>query len=158
MRAAMTSPRHALAHRPFDDPRVAAVFAAYPDGLRADLFALRALIIDTARATAGVGTLVEALKWGQPAYLPAQKRIGTTIRIDAVKHAADRYAAYFHCQTTLVSEFRARYGDVFAFEGNRALVFTHGAKLPRAALRHCLALALTYHARQRGVERSPTIL
>lgn len=138
------------AARPFDDAAVGAVFAAYPDGLRADLLALRALIFATARATAGVGALVETLKWGQPAYLPARPRIGSTIRIDAVKRLPARYALFVHCQTTLMASFRERYPDAFAFEGNRALVFARGAALPRAALKHCIALALTYHARQRA--------
>lgn len=123
-----------------------AVFDAYPGGVRAELMALRALIFATARATAGVGPLVETLKWGQPAYLPARPRVGTTVRIDALK-APDRYAVFFHCQTTLVSDFRERYPDVFDFQGNRAIILARGAALPRDALAHCIALALTYHRR-----------
>ncbi len=52
---------------------------------------------------------------------------------------------FFHCQTTLVAEFRERYPAVFAFEGNRALLFRIGDPLPVDALRHCVARALTYH-------------
>jgi hypothetical protein len=138
-----------MLERPFGDVRVRAAFDSYPDGLRADLLALRALILATARETEGVGALVETLKWGQPAHLPARPGIGTTIRIDVVKGEPARYAMYVHCQTTLMASFRERYGDAFAFEGNRALIFARGARVPRAALRHCIAMALTYHARQR---------
>jgi len=92
-----------------------------------------------------VGTLVETLKWGQPAYLPARPRTGSTVRIDAIKNDPDRYGLFVHCQTTLISDFRQIYEDRFEFQGNRALVFSHGEPLPREALQHCVSLALTYH-------------
>jgi hypothetical protein len=111
---------------------------------------LRALILDTARETGGVGSLIETLKWGQPSYLLAAPLVGTTVRIDAAKGAADRYAASFHCQTSLVETFRELYPRTFAFEGNPALVFTIDKPPPTKPLRHCLALALTYHARKRA--------
>ncbi len=41
----------------FEEPRVAAVFDAYPPAVRAKLLALRKLIFDTARRTDGVGSL-----------------------------------------------------------------------------------------------------
>jgi Domain of unknown function (DU1801) len=136
--------------QPFQDPDVQAVFDAYPAKLRARLLDLRQLVLDTAGETQGVGPLVETLKWGQPAYLPARPRIGSTIRIDALKSLEPRCAIFFHCQTTLVSTFRDLYADVLAFEGNRAIVLPAAGKLPRDALRHCIAIALTYHARRRG--------
>ena len=88
-------------------------------------------------------------QFAQPAYLPAKARTGTTVRIDAVKGDPDRYAAYFHCQTTLIDSFRELYPDEFTFEGNRALLFERGGKLPKAALKHCIGLALTYHSTPR---------
>ncbi|MGH6883161.1 DUF1801 domain-containing protein [Hypericibacter sp.] len=136
-----------MRHRPFSDPAVAEVFAAYPPTLRPALLALRTLIFEVADAQLGKGGLVETLKWAQPAYLPAKPRTGTTVRIDAVKGDPDRYAAYFHCQTTLIDRFRELYPDDFAFAGNRALLFERERKLPKAALKHCIGLALTYHAR-----------
>lgn len=137
----------AMRNRAFSDPAVAEVFAAYRPAPRPSLLALRALIFETAEEQLGKGGLIETLKWAQPAYLPAKARMGTTVRIDAVKGDPDRYAAYFHCQTTLIDRFRDLYPDEFTFEGNRALLFQRGEKLPRPALKHCLALALTYHAR-----------
>jgi len=65
----------------FANADVAAVFRAYPAPLRARLLALRRLIFDTAAETDGVGPLDETLKWGQPSYLTAASRSGTTIRI-----------------------------------------------------------------------------
>lgn len=125
------------------DPKVAAVFDAYGPGQRAALLDLRGLIL-AAAAEAGV-EVVETLKWGEPAYLPAKARVGTTVRIDALKGSADGYAMYVHCQTTLMDSYRHLYPDDFTFEGQRALVFRAGAAVPEAALKHCIAMALTYH-------------
>lgn len=130
-------------------PKVRAVFDAYPARLRGPLLKLREIILKTAAETPGVGKLTETLKWGEPAYLRAQPNIGTTVRINAVKGSADRYAALFHCQTTLLPTFREMYPDAFVFEGNRALIFTAGKAVPVRPFKHCVALALTYHARGR---------
>jgi hypothetical protein len=127
---------------------VDAIFRAYPDPVRSKLKALRRLIFDTAKTTAGVGALEEALKWGQPSYLTTESKSGSTIRIDQVKTEAGRYAVYFHCQTDLVETFRELYPDL-RYGGNRAILLDAGDKLPEAALRHCIALALTYHAQKR---------
>lgn len=62
----------------FADPAVAAVFAAYPAGMRKRLLALRALVLDVAAKTEGVGPLTETLKWGQPSYLTDETKSGTT--------------------------------------------------------------------------------
>jgi len=130
------------------DAAVAAVFDAYPTRLKAKLLALRRLILETAASTPGVGTLEETLKWGQPSYLTSESRSGSTIRIDRVKpdgDGAERYALYVHCQTTLVSTFRQLYRDQLTFGGNRSILLDADRPIPKAALKHCIALALTYH-------------
>ena len=99
----------------------------------------------TAKATEGVGALQETLKWEQPSYLTAETGSGSTIRIDQVKSGAKRYAVYFHCQTDLVETFRELYPTELSFGGNRSMLLEAGDELPHAALRHCIALALTYH-------------
>jgi hypothetical protein len=131
------------------DPAVDAVFAAYPKSLKAKLLALRRLILDTAAATKGVGELEETLKWGQPSYLTTATKSGSTIRIDQVKASASQYAVYFHCQTDLVATFRDLYPKELIYVGNRAVIFNADDAIPEAALRHCVALALTYHLRRR---------
>jgi hypothetical protein len=133
----------------FSDPAVAAVFRAYPGPVRARLLALRRLILDTAMATKGVGAIEEALKWGQPSYLTAETKSGSTIRIDRVKSEAGRYAVFFHCQTNLVATFREIYPTELRYGGNRCILLDAKQAVPEAALRHCLALALTYHLRKR---------
>jgi hypothetical protein len=133
----------------FSDPRVRAVFRAYPSELRARLLELRRLIFETASKTAGVGKLRETLKWGQPSYLTADSNSGTTIRIDEATSEPGKYALYVHCQTDLLARFRELYPRTFEYRGNRAIVLAAGRKIPRAALRHCIALALTYRLRKR---------
>lgn len=133
----------------FSDPAVEAVFAAFPKPLKARLLALRRLIFDTAAATKGVGTLEETLKWGQPSYLTAETKSGSTIRLDRVKSSSDQYAVYFHCQTDLVATFRELYPKQLSYAGNRAVIFNAKDDIPEAALRHCVGLALTYHLGKR---------
>jgi hypothetical protein len=152
MRIAMKKPvRKSAAKKRTGKPDTAvnAVFSAYPKPVKAKLLALRRLIFDTAKTTTGVGALEEALKWGQPSYLTTESKSGSTIRIDQVKAEAGRYAVYFHCQTDLVKTFRELYPEL-RYGGNRSILLDAGDKLPEAALRHCVALALTYHARKRG--------
>ena len=131
------------------DRAIEAVFEAYPQPVKSRLLALRRLIFDTAKTTKGVGALEEALKWGQPSYLTTESKSGSTIRIDDVKAEAGRYAVYFHCQTDLVETFRERYPEL-RYGGNRSILLDAGEKVPKAALRHCIALALTYHARKKA--------
>ena len=139
-------------HVPTSDAAVEAVFTSYPAPVKSKLLALRRLIFDTAKATSGVGTLEEALKWGQPSYLTTESKSGSTIRIDQVKAQAGQYAVYFHCQTDLVETFRELYPKL-RYGGNRSILLDASEKLPEAALRHCVALALTYHARKRKAGR-----
>lgn len=129
-------------------PSAAPLLRSYPAPLRAKLAALRSLILRTAAETEGVGPIEETLKWGQPSYLTAVSKSGSTIRIDRVKSESGKYAMYFHCQTGLVATFRELYPDLFVYQGNRSIVFDVRDKIDKAALRHCIARALTYHARK----------
>jgi len=126
-----------------------AVFEAFPPPVKSRLLALRRLIFDTAKTTEGVGALEEALKWGQPSYLTTESKSGSTVRIDQIKNEAGGYAVYFHCQTDLVETFRELYPEL-RYGGNRSILLDAGEKLPETALRHCIALALTYHARKKA--------
>jgi hypothetical protein len=92
--------------------------------------------------------LQESLKWGQPSYLTTETKSGSTIRIDQVKPTPGQYALYFHCQTNLVETFRELYPEL-RYGGNRSILLDAKEKLPEAALRHCVALALTYHLNKR---------
>ncbi|SED82738.1 DUF1801 domain-containing protein [Bradyrhizobium erythrophlei] len=146
MRKPATSTSKAV--RPPQPKGADALFDGYPAPVKAKLLALRRLIFDTAKATRGVGALEETLKWGQPSYLTPETGSGSTVRIDQVKPAADQVAVYFHCQTNLVETFRELYPEL-SYSGNRAILLDVAGRLPEPALRHCVALALTYHLKKR---------
>jgi hypothetical protein len=114
---------------------------------------LRALIFDAAAKTDGVGALAETLKWGQPSYLTPETKSGTTVRIDAAKDGSGRAAMYFHCQTDLVDRFRSLYPEL-RYEGNRAIVFEANDDIPAEPLRHCVAMALTYHLAKKRAKQT----
>ena len=134
---------------PLASPEVRDVFAAYPVDVRAKLLTLRKLIFETAASTPGVGALEETLKWGQPAYLTPQTGSGSTIRLDAIKAQPGHCAMIVHCQTDLAATFRTLYPDTLRIGGNRSILLAPQERLPEAELRHCIALALTYHIRRR---------
>ncbi len=124
-------------------------FSIYPKPVRKQLLALRQMIFDVAKKTSGVVKLEEALRWGQPSYLTPETGSGSTIRIDHIKNEPGKYAMYFICTSGLIEDFKELYKDEMKFVGNRSIVFDVGDRLPEAALRHCISLALTYHLRKK---------
>jgi hypothetical protein len=135
--------------KPFSDESVAAVFESYPAGTRKSLLTIRKLIFDTAKRTPGVGNITETLKWGQPSYLTTETKSGSIIRIDTLKLKPGSFAIYVHCQTTLIDSFKARFGDAFNYDGNRAIIFSETQCIPEEKVSECIALALTYHLAKR---------
>lgn len=127
----------------------ALLFDRYPEEVRAKLLALRKLIFEVAATTPGVGALTETLKWNQPSYVTEQTRSGSLIRIDQIKNSPDKYAMYFHCQTTLLEDFRKLFEGDFCFVGNRCIIFDVKKPLPEKKLRQCIEMALTYHQRKK---------
>jgi len=128
-----------------NNPEVADVFNRYPPTIQKRLMQLRQWIIDVATETEGVKGLEETLKWGEPSYLT---QTGSTIRMGWKEKSPDQYALYFHCKTKLVDTFKEVYGDQFRFEGNRAIILYLDEEIPVDALKHCIALSLTYHLRK----------
>lgn len=110
--------------------------------MRERLLFLRQLILETASELETVGAIEETLKWGEPSYV---SKTGSTIRIDWKASFPGQYAMYFHCKTRLVGTFKELYRDQFQFEGNRAILFNEQEQIPINELKHCIALALTYH-------------
>lgn len=106
----------------------------------------RQLIEQAARETEGVGPLAENVKWGEPSFAPAKRNTGSSVRLQ--QRANGDVALMFICHTGLVEEFRELYGDRLEFEGNRAIVLKSGQEYDAAAVKHCIALALTYHRRK----------
>lgn len=134
---------------------VRAVFDAAPEGARAGMLVLRRLIFDLAAEMPEVGRLEEALRWGQPAYLTPRTKAGSTIRLGPRNSGG--FALYAHCQTTLIADFRALAGDVFRYEGNRAVLFDTEADIRPDLLAALIRRALTWHCRRsvRPAARSP---
>lgn len=130
---------------PIKNPDVAEVFAGYPEAVRKKLTYIRALILETAANTAGVGAIDECLKWGEPSYLTNQSKSGSTIRIDAKAKDNGGFGLYFNCKTSLIENFKNHYANELIFSGNRAIIFNANDQIPVEELRHCIAMALTYH-------------
>jgi hypothetical protein len=118
-----------------------------PDDLVEKLTRLRGLIMEVAGDNPAIGPLEETRKWGEPAFLTSATGSGTTVRINRHKQSADKYAFYVHCQTDLIERYKQLYNDKLTFDGNRAVVFDVHDELPVDAVRHCIAMALTYHQR-----------
>jgi len=59
----------------------------------------------------------------------------------------------FHCQTDLIETFRELYPRELSYGGNRSILLNAEDDVPEPALRHCVALALTYHLNKRKVAR-----
>ena len=124
------------------DPKVEAVFMAYPDFVSRKMNHLRELVIETAEETQEISNLDISLKWGEPAF---KTNVGSTLRMDWKEKSPDQYGLYFQCTTRLVETFRRRYDKKFQFEGNRAIIFHVDQKIPDLHLKECIKACLRYH-------------
>ena len=135
---------------PFSNSRVEEVFNNYPAAVRSRLLTIRKLIFDTAAKTPGVGKLEETLKWAQPSYLTSETGSGTTLRIDHIPKQPGNIAVLVHCQSNIVTPFKKMYGNLFDYDGSRAIMLDHRDALPEKEICHFIYLALTYHLRKKG--------
>lgn len=115
-------------------------FDSYPEKIRPVLRKIRELILGVAKDD-NISGLTETLKWGEPSYL---SKYGSTVRYDWKPKNPEQYAVYFNCKTSLIETFKELYGDVFTYEGNRAIVFGLEDTLPEKQLRHCISMSLRY--------------
>lgn len=125
-----------------------AAWQGLPEPLAGKLVQLRRLILDVARENPAIGPLEETLKWGEAAFLTSATGAGTTVRINRHKKSDAVYGLYVHCQTDLVARYRQLYDQELTFDGNRAVLFDSKEDLPVDAVKHCIAMALTYHLRK----------
>lgn len=135
----------AMAGRGFKDRKVQHVFESVDEPVRGRLLDLREMILDEADRHPEIGEVQETLKWGQPSYLPAKPRIGTTIRLGRYSTAGDKVGFYFNCNSSLADDYQQLYPGVFEYEGRRAILIGLDGPVHEKELRHCIALALTYH-------------
>lgn len=117
-------------------------FENYPKEINSRLMYLRQLVLEAAEAIVGLKELEETLKWGEPSYLAKH---GSTLRIDWKKKTPDKYAVYFKCTSKLVPTFKLIHGDLFEYEGNRAILFSLDQELPQKEFKMCVSMVLRYH-------------
>lgn len=115
-------------------------FENYPKNVNVLLRRLRDIILNVAQQD-GILDLTETLKWGEPSFV---SKFGSTIRIDWKAKYPEQYCIYFNCNTSLVETFKEVYGDIFIYEGNRAIVFQVDDVIPLRELSHCISMSLRY--------------
>jgi len=124
------------------DSKVVVIFNKYPKHVKKQMLHLRKLVLETASEIEGLEKLEETLKWGEPSYITKH---GSTIRMDWKEKNPEQCAVYFQCTSRLVTTFKTIYKNEFTFEGSRAIIFKLSDDIPVSELKHCFALALTYH-------------
>ena len=124
------------------DSQVDQIFDDYPIEVRSQMKALRALVHETAKEMPEIQNLTEILKWGEPSFVT---KIGSTIRMDWKEKSPYQYAMYFQCTSRLVETFKLVFGDLFNYEGKRAIVFQLSDDVPVHELKQCIKAALRYH-------------
>lgn len=117
-------------------------FESYPEEVKPVLICLREYIFAAAEEH-GLGVVEESLKWGEPSFAV---KGGSPVRIDWKSKHPDKYFVYFQCQTRLIETFKELYGDLFTYDGKRAIVLALSSEVPVPELKHCIALSLQYHS------------
>lgn len=105
---------------------------------------LKSLIYEQADLNPKVGEIEESLKWGQLSYV-SKNRSGTPIRLGTEKKMPDFYGLYVNCSTSVISDTKHIYGDIFQYDGNRGLMFKVDDQLPEKEIRHIIDIILCYH-------------
>ncbi|WP_299470451.1 DUF1801 domain-containing protein [uncultured Roseibium sp.] len=116
----------------------------HPEPVKDRLLQLRRLILEVAEHNDAIGEVEETLKWGQPSFLTVKPKTGTTVRIDRDTSGEGDVVLFVHCQTSLVSHWRALFPDV-SFGGNRSVHFKSEDPLPEDEIRQMITMAFTYH-------------
>ena len=137
-------------HAPaFEDEKVAAKFANYPEPAAQMLLTIRSWIFELASANANIGKLGESLKWGEPAWRP-KSGVGTTVRADWKDKSPDCVKIFFDCKTDLINRTRNLLSAELECEGNRAIILPLDRPLPEEAVKTALGWALSYHRDRKG--------
>ena len=74
---------------------------------------------------------------------PYSKRLSYSVHWR--KSKPKQYVMNFHCGTTLISDFKAKYPGLFKYNGNRSIIFNEKDSIPTKELTECIKMALTYH-------------
>ncbi|MDG1996209.1 MAG: DUF1801 domain-containing protein [Emcibacteraceae bacterium] len=120
------------------------VYGNKPNVILENLLYLRTLIYEQAETISEVGKIQEELKWGQPSY-SSKNKAGTPIRLGTEKKRPEFYGLYVNCSTSLIEDIKHIYGNLFKYDGNRAVLFYENDILPIKELRQVINMALTYY-------------
>lgn len=142
-----------MSSTPVSPPAVADAFARIPTPVRRNMQHVRERIFAIAAANPQIGALTETLKWGEPSYLPARPRIGTTVRLGYSSKRPEQWGVFVSCQTTLIDAYRGLFADELRFDGNRGILFGVDDNIPQDTLDACIEMALTYHLSKRLRQR-----
>lgn len=123
---------------------VAKVVSGYPAEVQNCFHQIRGMVFETADRL-DVGPLLETLKWGEPAYLTAASKTGTTLRLAWKPVTPNQLGLYVNCQTPLIESFRTEFPALFSFTGNRGVLIACSEPLPKQQLITIIAATLTYH-------------
>lgn len=105
---------------------------------------LREIVLDAA-ISADIGPLEETLKWNEPAWLPAKRGIGSTLRSSWSPKHPNALGLFLNCNSTLPETMRTLYPNTFTYDGKRSIWLALDTPLEQDALHHCAVLTLTYH-------------
>jgi hypothetical protein len=126
------------------------VFDTWPENAARMARHCRTLFLEAARAV-DAGPLSESLKWGQPAWRPAQARVGSTLRIGWNAETPGQLALFVDCKTDLATRMRAIHPDLAGNDGRRRLALDLAAPVPRRAVSHLAEMTFTYHRTRRQI-------
>jgi hypothetical protein len=133
---------------PAPTPDIEAALHACSDVPRAGLVALRELIFARAAELPTIGRVVEALRWGQPAYLTPDTGAGCSLRIGMAP--GGDFALFVHCKTGLIQSFVEGPGAGMRVQGTRAVLFRTADDIAAQAISMLIGQALTYHLAKRS--------
>lgn len=122
-------------------PEVTTTLSNHPKKIGKKLLQMRELIHSVGQEIPEVQCVDESLKWGQPSFAHNPKKIGSSIRLD---RKDDGVSLYFICTTTLVEDFKEVYPETFNYVGNREIHIKMDDEFDEDALKHCIAMTLTY--------------
>jgi hypothetical protein len=128
---------------PSPAPDIEAVLNACSAVPRAGLVALRQLIFARAAELPAIGRVVEALRWGQPAYLTPDTGAACSLRIGMAP--GGDFALFVHCKTGLIQAFAEGPGAGMRVQGTRAVLFRTVQDIAAPAVSMLIGQALTYH-------------
>ena len=93
--------------------------------------------------------------WGGSAEVDLRLGNGTLTSLTALRgytwhNFADNDYTTLDMLASGIDEKQRQFSQELRYGGNRSILLDARAKLPEATLRHCIALALTYHARKKA--------